>query len=442
MKRKVEKYIFNKNFDGANRIKDNDGRYLIGDDIEGCLAAARLIPASKQVSRQNQQFSSAQSSSSSTGGGSLKAPVKAPTNPSIDKPLGRRKLPSFSAFVGGPPATSKVSSSFSLKPPPPKKIKAMDDNNVMTKNIHPQTVPGKDRQEMLEFCRSLKGGYVDGIFRSAIERKRMAEAACSTGVSLIDSLNGLNLTPEERSRLPPFYKATVMPHLEPYKSASPLRKKNSAIAFRPSPISLENITFNPFLPSHFNHLVATPIHNQMGAATPGPGNRQTLPSFSPFISPHYMSATAAEGGIGAITPGMVGSLLAPPPGATMLHDFTFGETPCRKLDAFLDGTGTTLQPLPTTEEFVRHQSQLPDGGGGITNDAAVFEAAVQSLDDETALHASFSFSDMLSPEEDAEKVNRSIVTDSGPLRMRPKTEGGIDLSTHHFDTWESPDKAM
>jgi hypothetical protein len=49
---------------------------------------------------------------------------------------------------------------------------------------------------------------------------------------------------------------------------------------------------------------------------------------------------------------------------------------------------------------------------------------------------------MLSPEEDAEKVNRSIVTDSGPLRMRPKTEGGIDLSTHHFDTWESPDKAV
>ena len=46
MKRKVEKYIFHKNFDGTNRIKDDDGRYLIGDDIEGCLAAARKGPAS------------------------------------------------------------------------------------------------------------------------------------------------------------------------------------------------------------------------------------------------------------------------------------------------------------------------------------------------------------------------------------------------------------
>ena len=45
MKRKVEKYIFHKNFDGTNRIKDDDGRYLIGDDIDGCLAAARVGPA-------------------------------------------------------------------------------------------------------------------------------------------------------------------------------------------------------------------------------------------------------------------------------------------------------------------------------------------------------------------------------------------------------------
>ena len=41
MKRKVEKYILQKNIDGVNRIKDDEGRYLIGDDIEGCLAAVR-----------------------------------------------------------------------------------------------------------------------------------------------------------------------------------------------------------------------------------------------------------------------------------------------------------------------------------------------------------------------------------------------------------------
>jgi len=447
MKRKVEKHIFHKNFDGVNRVKDDDGRYLIGDDVEGCLAAARQGPASKQLSRQNQQFAQSSVVEGNRGGvvsAVKKAPVKAPTNPSIARPLGKRKIPSFNAFSGGPPSKVASSSSpvpISLKPNPPKKIKTVESNNVVVKNknIHPQSVPVKDRQEMLEFCRSLKGGYVNGIFRSAIERKRMAEAACSTGISLIDSLNGLNLTPEERLRLPLFYRASVMPHLDAYKSASPARK-NPAIAFRTSPISLENITFNPFLPSNFNHGVATPMSKQMmGAATPAHGTRQTFPSFSPYMSsPHFMSTEATDEGM-AITPGMVGALIGPPPtGATILQDFTFGETPCRKLDAFLDGTGTTLQPLPTTEEFARQKSQLPDDSINVNGHA--IEAAVQSLDDETALHASFSFSDMLSPEEDAERINRSVVTDSGPLRMRLKTAGGVDLSTHHFDTWESPDK--
>ena len=41
MKRKVEKYLYSKNIDGVHRLKDNNDRYLIGDDIDGCLRAAR-----------------------------------------------------------------------------------------------------------------------------------------------------------------------------------------------------------------------------------------------------------------------------------------------------------------------------------------------------------------------------------------------------------------
>ena len=38
MKRKVEKYLYNKNIDGVNRLKNANGRYLIGEDnIEECL---------------------------------------------------------------------------------------------------------------------------------------------------------------------------------------------------------------------------------------------------------------------------------------------------------------------------------------------------------------------------------------------------------------------
>jgi hypothetical protein len=426
MKRKVEKYIFSKNFFGTNRIKSDDGRYLIGDDVEGCLAAARQGSASKLMMKGSKGGVGANNKSQLT--------AKPPNKPSLHK----RKLQAFSAFPGGPPSTF----TSSLKPNPPKKPKTTDIKAVKKLTVHPASVPMRDRQEMLEFCRSLKGGYVDGVYRSAIERRRIAEAVCSTGPSLIDSLNELNLTPEERSRLPLFFQVTVMPHLAAYKSASP-HGKNLAARFGPSPISLETVSFNPFPSSHYNHCVATPI----GSDTPMSGV-QPLPSFSPFISPHFMSTVAADEGM-AITPGVFGSAQQPPPGATMLNEFIFGETPCRKstmlnefifgetpcrkLDAFLDGTGT-VPPLPTTEEFARHKAKLPDYA--ITD---AVDTAVQSLDDEAAvLHATFSFSDMLSPEEDAERLNRSIVTDSGPLRMRLKNASGVDLSTHHFDTWESP----
>ena len=77
MKRKVEKYIFQKNIDGSNRIKDDGGRYLIGDDIEGCLAAARMGPASPKrgVGKEG-----------TAARGAKKSPVKG-------KPRGERKVP-------------------------------------------------------------------------------------------------------------------------------------------------------------------------------------------------------------------------------------------------------------------------------------------------------------------------------------------------------------
>jgi hypothetical protein len=52
MKHNVEEYIRSKNIDGVNRIKNDDGVYLIGDDIEGCLRAARgTEKATKEAKR-------------------------------------------------------------------------------------------------------------------------------------------------------------------------------------------------------------------------------------------------------------------------------------------------------------------------------------------------------------------------------------------------------
>jgi hypothetical protein len=56
------------------------------------------------------------------------------------------------------------------------------------------------------------------------------------------------------------------------------------------------------------------------------------------------------------------------------------------------------------------------------------------------LQTSLSFSDVLSPNDDASTKPTMAVTDSGPLRMRIKSSSRTeaDLSTHHFDGWQSP----
>ena len=43
MKRKVEKYLYGKNIDGVRRLKDHNDRYLIGDDIDGCLPGESVM---------------------------------------------------------------------------------------------------------------------------------------------------------------------------------------------------------------------------------------------------------------------------------------------------------------------------------------------------------------------------------------------------------------
>eukprot|EP01082_Thalassiosira_pseudonana_P007179 g6537.t1 g6537 contig23:701512-702841(+) len=51
LKRKLEKYLYSKNIGGVHKLVDEQGRYLIGDDIEGCLRAVRERPVSSPVKK-------------------------------------------------------------------------------------------------------------------------------------------------------------------------------------------------------------------------------------------------------------------------------------------------------------------------------------------------------------------------------------------------------
>lgn len=499
MKRKVEKYLYSKNIDGVHRLKDSRDRYLIGDDIDGCLRAARQAPASHGKPR----------------------PSAGPTPLKVKVGAGAGSALKVSAGGSATPGTAGGSAR--------KKRKADQLNSLFSPAVAPKAkslrgasegpqASAQDHDDLAEFCRSLRGGYVDGIYRSAVERRKMAEGVAG-GASLsvlTNVLNDLNLSVDERSRLPAFFRENVVRLLDDYKSppakaapssasssiggggalAPPSTRKappatpfqdfgDMAIAgsssaahhsllqaggllqLRPSPVTskkerenLETVTFNPFSPetrrmteemAAASSTASTARSDHAAAKTPErvkpsgigmPGS--AFSSFSPFISPNYMEKVMSQGI--TMTPAIVDSarhsLEAPPSweavDANMINEAfnPFGETPSRNLDGLLEATGNGPK-MPTTEELARSITKLPEGvGSGHDVHRPGGEGDRGGV---PIINTAFSFSDVLSPhkeEDPTDKVLAVAVTDSGPLRMRFK--GNADLSTHHFDAWQSP----
>ena len=166
MKRKVEKYIHSKNIDGCNRILDSSDRYLLGDDVKGALQAIRSSGTGKKRGART----------TSQGGGS------ASKNPRIKPKPKKKARPMF------PLATSGNASSSAP-------------------GITPQGSPSpQDIAQLRDFLNGLKGGYVNGIYLSALERARLIDSTAVKATGSIDALHEINLNPDERIRLPAYYR--------------------------------------------------------------------------------------------------------------------------------------------------------------------------------------------------------------------------------------------
>lgn len=467
-----------------------EDRYLIGDDIEGCLRAARHAPASNSC-----------------------LSGRSGINPTpLNIKVGVRGVVASPSDVSGSlrkkRKSDQLNSLFSPAVAPLGKTTgggtAISSAPITNAAIDLPVASADVQQELLDFCRTLRGGYVGGIYRSAVERRKMAEGAAQYfGSSPIKALNDLNLSTDERSRLPDFYTENVLKFLDDYKAPPPkeptsamssivvlsARKEPPATPFRhgfdelvsstigsassigssmkkvllrpqlrPSPVtsknqreSLETVVFNPFSPAtrlmtegaaasssadQYDHDVAATPERTRSSVLNAPSS--VFSTFSPFISPNYMEAVMMKDGI-TMTPAIVGSVqhsLQAPPSWEVLDSkmlngsLSFSETPSRKLDDFLEATGTGPQ-LPTTEDFSRHPLNLHEN----EDDGRAFDK-----DNEVPIiQTTFSFSDVLSPrpDDDCSKVLATAVTDSGPLRLRLKSTN-TDLSTHHFDAWQSP----
>jgi len=194
MKRKVEKYIYSKNIDGVHRVVDSTGRYLIGRDIEGCLRAVRTqtVPSNRQGGsrRKSRELVPIQSS------GLLQTnPISKSTSP----PLLSSKRPFDVSFNVG---NNYHISGSGVSPA----SNTVLENRYTKKRLIPQQASPSDLAELKTYLFSnMKGGYVNGIYHSALERRRICESIMSQGTVTPESLNSLNLTESERYHMPPFF---------------------------------------------------------------------------------------------------------------------------------------------------------------------------------------------------------------------------------------------
>ncbi|KAL3934159.1 MAG: hypothetical protein SGBAC_010063 [Bacillariaceae sp.] len=188
MKKKIEKYLRSKNPDTSVPIKDESGRFLIGDDVEGCLKATQQSAFPHKHPRAHSRLPRSLTQ--------FPGPMMAYATP----------LPQPQTFV----------------PAPKRPYDMMMDAMYGSARYYPQhkrpcpspRATKTDLDSLCHFFQTLKGGYINGVYHSSLERRRLAEKTAGCGSS--EALNNLNLTPEERERLPSIFKRKL-PKLAPYR---------------------------------------------------------------------------------------------------------------------------------------------------------------------------------------------------------------------------------
>jgi hypothetical protein len=197
MKRKLEKYLLMKYMDDKSMIMDKNGRFAIRDDVEGCLKAVRGssgIQGRLDPKRVRKNFVSA--ASRPVLEETLMRSSHQPYDPRKRKLEGQRTLPS-----------PMVRTHDTFLPPA----------HIAKRSRTESPIPSeKDMAELRIMLSKLRGGYVNGMYLSALERRRIAETANLSEIGTAAWLSSLNLTNEERLHLPRFFQSKLH-FMAPYK---------------------------------------------------------------------------------------------------------------------------------------------------------------------------------------------------------------------------------
>lgn len=184
MKKKIEKHLREKNPNPSTPIRDANGIFLVGNDFEGCLRATQ-----QATFPQKNQKSVAKSKPCQNSYHYVGPPMPPYATPIHPYPSSKRP---YDLMSGGMYSGIKYSH---------KRICSESPKGSKT-----------DLEALQRFFQSLRGGYVNGIYQSALERRRLAERTAKDGST--DALNSLNLTPEERERMPSVFRNKL---LDPYQ---------------------------------------------------------------------------------------------------------------------------------------------------------------------------------------------------------------------------------
>lgn len=192
MRRKVEKYVYSKNIGGNHKIVGENKRYLIADDIEGCLKALRATPVQELRS----------------------------------KPCKVQK---------SKPAKCTLKNNPSMLPHEVKSDELLTTSKCLPSPLQPKQ---NDVIELKNYLSSIKGGYINGMRVSGVERRRIAESIFSKSSLTYSDLDLLNMTNEERKCLPGIFRSWL-PYLSPYCEGHTNMKLKAAP-------TISNNTLSPF----------------------------------------------------------------------------------------------------------------------------------------------------------------------------------------------------
>mmetsp|Transcript_13602 Transcript_13602/g.27405 ORF Transcript_13602/g.27405 Transcript_13602/m.27405 type:complete len:769 (+) Transcript_13602:87-2393(+) len=190
MKKKIEKYLERKRVDPTIPVVDESGRFLLRrENIEGCLQALQQTgSSSKSVQNQPKAYAGRPLGTTPLSRMHpnrmvpLATPMSAAQNPAAYNTMMKRQYDAMMA--GAYPGVGYT----------PQSIKRVKSNSDHTKAVSPV-----NKKMLEEFTSDLKGGYVKGVYYSALERRRIIEKAVKSGST--DELNTLGLSPSEYSRL-------------------------------------------------------------------------------------------------------------------------------------------------------------------------------------------------------------------------------------------------